>query len=786
MKKSILYAVLVIGTMAVSCSKSGLEEPRTPGEPNAEPVTVALSSVSAPTPVEAFGDAPGTKSSIEMTEGTDDGQVHDLWAIQYDASGKLVGSPYYTADIPAGIPGAGGSGMDYNYDGLSVKLTSSGAATHTVCFVANTHNGSLFTVDNDVTTLDKLKAAMLSVGTEYRPTKAGGIVMLGKYTGAVASGTPVTGVKLERMAAKVVLRYKVGMDGFTVTGVQLKNAASGFRFAEAAAGSVDFPAATDGNHIDYPAEDVTKAAQDGDYKRLVWYVPENLRKAVTAVTAAGDRTLDKTDGKATYIEVSGILREGDRCRKAVYRILPGDLGSGGTNFADFNVRRNHIYTVTLDIQGMNVADNRVTVESFDMNNCAMIQPATTAGVARDSVTFDIRKCLNNGFTTASGLQAMLGASSTLTADVLWQDGDIINTADVMLDKVNGLLTVRCSKTNAGNAVVALYPDANKAQGTILWSWHIWVTTYSPSGIVKHISGALTPNTAYPNASAGGQVHTYGTEYMKVNAGKVIMDRNLGATKAYNGRVPAANDATADQAFGLFYQWGRKDPFPRVDGSTVVVNGSTSSGTMIPIYGPSGTALDAPSSSLSATGFRRANIADVIGGSTNTLALAVKNPLLFIYNPDLKRTCDWYAEVKGNQNDDLWGDGALKSPYDPCPKGWRVPVRGTWNDFTRNVDVPQNGTFPYYENGGLLEGGSGVYAANGRLYQGGGNPLAWFPATGYCNRIDGELSGGGREGYCWSSTPNDVNGSQLYYTQYTLNPINGGRRSHGISVRCIQE
>lgn len=779
MKRTILYAVLVIGTMAVSCSKSGLEEPRTPGEPNAEQVIVALSSVSAPVPVEAFGDAPHAKSSIEMTEGTDDGQVHDLWAIQYDASGKLVGSPYYTADIPAGTPGTGGSGTDYSYDGLSVKLTSSGAATHTICFVANTHNGSLFTVDNDVTTLDKLKAAMLSVGTEYRPTKAGGIVMTGKYTGAVASGTPVTGVKLERMAAKVVLRYKVGIDGFTVTGVQLKNAASGFWFAEAATGNVDFPAATDGNHIDYPAEDLTKAAQDGDYKKFVWYVPENLRNAVTAVAAAGDRTLDKTDGKATCVEVSGILREGERCRKAVYRILPGDLGSGGTNFADFNVRRNHIYTVTLDIQGMNVADNRVTVESFDMNNSAMIQPATTAGVARDSVTFDIRKCLNNGFTTASDLQAMLGASSTLTADVLWQDGDIINTADVTLDKVNGLLTVRCSKTNAGNAVVALYPDANKAQGTILWSWHIWVTDYRPGEAGVSTRAA---NTAY--SVTGGQVHTYGTEFQKANGtSRVIMDRNLGATKTYYD-APAAGDNTADQAFGLFYQWGRKDPFPRADGATA------SAGAMIEIYGPGGTALDAPSSNLSATGFRRANIADVIGGSTNTLALAVKNPLLFIYNPDLKRSCDWYAEVRGNQNDDLWGDETLKSPYDPCPKGWRVPSGGTWKDFKHNITPGDNGTFvfPFYANGNALEGGTTPYATSGRLYTGEGTPLAWFPATGFCNRVDGMLSGCGIIGNSWTTRPYVMNGEQLYFTamERDVSPFNGGRRSHGISVRCIQE
>ena len=71
--------------------------------------------------------------------------------------------------------------------------------------------------------------------------------------------------------------------------------------------------------------------------------------------------------------------------------------------------------------------------------------------------------------------------------------------------------------NNGNASIAVY-DAN---GTILWSWHIW---YSAEGWSDHI---------YKN-----------------NAG-TMMDRNLGATSATPGNVGA---------LGLMYQWGRKDPF----------------------------------------------------------------------------------------------------------------------------------------------------------------------------------------------------------------------------------
>ena len=68
----------------------------------------------------------------------------------------------------------------------------------------------------------------------------------------------------------------------------------------------------------------------------------------------------------------------------------------------------------------------------------------------------------------------------------------------------------------GNAVIA----AKDASGTILWSWHIWLTD-EPDKCV------------YAN-----------------NAG-IMMDRNLGATSTTPGDVGA---------LGLLYQWGRKDPF----------------------------------------------------------------------------------------------------------------------------------------------------------------------------------------------------------------------------------
>lgn len=755
-----LLIALAAGMAAVSCVKSERlpEPPRGGGERTAVPVSLA--------PVQMTAVSDGfTKAAGELTTA-EDARIYDLWAIQYDGSGNIVGVPYYTDQMPAAT--AGSAGVDSTY-GMTVMLSLSTDAAGKVYFIANTHSGALFTEDNVAQEAD-LKAMSQTLTGEYKPAAGTGIPMVGLYTGAVNS-LSLADVEMKRLAAKILLRYKSSLPGFEFKSVRLINASSGMYYAPEPAAGTDFPAAADDSHFDYPAEDLTQAGDDAGYKTFVWYVPENCRKAVAPVLAAGDRTLAKTDGKATCIEITGVLREGDRCRKGTLRVLLGDLGAGGTGYDNFDVRRNTAYTFTVDMKGLNEGDYRLTVEDYDMSNSAMIQPG-----GADSVVFDIRKCLHNGFITADGLKGMLGASSTLTADILWQDAqNVLTTADVQLDKVNGLLTVKSSNATVGNAVVALYPNANKKQGEILWSWHIWVTDYQPGEAGVSTRAA---NTAYP--VTGGEVHTYGAEFQKTNGlGRVIMDRNLGATKAYYA-APAANDATADQCFGMFYQWGRKDPFPRADGTSI--NATSGAGTTISIYGADGSVLaEGAKDDEAALGYKRVAVATALAGQVNGLSYATKNPLTFICNSTAPM--DWYTDVAVNQNNDLWGDKAPKSPYDPCPKGWRVPFDGIWKDFTRDEATPQNGTFPYYSDGIVGETyTAGAYrVTNGRIY----NNQAWYPAAGFRNNSQGLLVNVGHEGSTRSSMASGTGGLRLYYSANALNPSLSSNRGHGLQVRCIQ-
>lgn len=123
--------------------------------------------------------------------------------------------------------------------------------------------------------------------------------------------------------------------------------------------------------------------------------------------------------------------------------------------------------------------------------------------------------------------AVKGNSSELVGEVasvqvLWEsfgyslipkEGDLIRSLIYESDRIYFKTSDPFTR---GNAVIA----AKDAGGTILWSWHIWMTDKPKSQL-------------YPN-----------------NVG-AMMDRNLGATSPDRGHV---------LSLGLLYQWGRKDPF----------------------------------------------------------------------------------------------------------------------------------------------------------------------------------------------------------------------------------
>ena len=263
---------------------------------------------------------------------------------------------------------------------------------------------------------------------------------------------------------------------------------------------------------------------------------------------------------------------------------------------------------------------------------------------------------------------------TVTAlEILWQT-NMTSTYNSSSTKIIPSVTYNSSSHTCeftitdfvnGNAVIAA-----KNNGTVLWSWHIWAC----SGY--NLDQSANYQEYYNNAGT-------------------VMDRNLGAL----------SESVADaKSIGLFYQWGRKDPF----------------------MGPAATGSPADA----VTTYPSAWAKTACSSSTGTQDYAAAHPTTFITK---NTNGDWmYTE-----NSNLWGP-STKTMYDPCPPGWKVPkggASGLWataSGQTQSFASAPNSTGHVITN--ILAPGN-----------------VWYPFTGAKSAADGTFTNLAQYGYYWSAT-----------------------------------
>ena len=219
-----------------------------------------------------------------------------------------------------------------------------------------------------------------------------------------------------------------------------------------------------------------------------------------------------------------------------------------------------------------------------------------------------------------------------------------------------------------------------------------------------------------------------------NDAGTMMDRNLGATSATPGDVGA---------LGLLYQWGRKDPFL---GSSSISRNTIAKST---ITWPSAVKSDS---------------------SNGTIDYATANPTTYItYN---NKNYDWYYTGDSSTDNTRWTtSSSVKSIYDPCPAGWRVPDGG------------RNGI---WSKAGF---GTTTYDSTnkGMSFSISSPSTTWYPASGYRSKDDGGLFVVGSIGYYWSASPYSYYAYYLiFYGNGEVIPSNDSNRANGFSVRCLQE
>ncbi|MDE6499903.1 MAG: fibrobacter succinogenes major paralogous domain-containing protein [Rikenella sp.] len=153
----------------------------------------------------------------------------------------------------------------------------------------------------------------------------------------------------------------------------------------------------------------------------------------------------------------------------------------------------------------------------------------------------------------------------------------------------------------------------------------------------------------------------------------------------------------------------------------------------------------------------------------TIFSAIRNPGSFYLGGNIYQ--DWTTP----QNDDLWQD-AVKTLFDPCPSGWRVPRSGEddqspWRDFTLT-------------NGSWIPSG-GIQWSTPQIHSG----QAWYACTGIRSASTGTMMITTIEAYYWTSSPffeKAGTSSHLGFSKTFINVNKSGGRNYSLPIRCVRE
>ena len=145
---------------------------------------------------------------------------------------------------------------------------------------------------------------------------------------------------------------------------------------------------------------------------------------------------------------------------------------------------------------------------------------------------------------------------------------------------------------------------------------------------------------------------------------------------------------------------------------------------------------------------------------------------FYYN----RTQPYHWE--STQNNALWNSGTEDSPvkteYDPCPEGWRVPTSAELSELSQNMSL-----WTTSEEGQIGYWFSGMTSYSADVAQ------VFFPAAGQITFASGGATARGRDGFYWSSTARGNYACGFDFTSTNI-ALDTDARARGHAVRCVQD
>ena len=344
------------------------------------------------------------------------------------------------------------------------------------------------------------------------------------------------------------------------------------------------------------------------------------------------------------------------------------------------------------------------------------------------------------------------------AKIVWSDEkDLVTSPTITHVGGDGYLDfeVKATDIKSGNAVVAVTKG-----GTVVWSWHLWFAPKSaltPIPVTNYQGKTYNFTTETLGWKPKGEVTTYNApRTVKVKVEQTIAN---GGTKQFTVINITQNNGGKKEGIATLYQFGRKDALP-------------------------GTDTFYPTNSYS--------FDNTTGG--RSLGYAIQHPEnMFIYAQTGTYYYDWCNATYYN----LWSadntttgfndNAVVKTVYDPCPVGFKMPASNAFTGFTSNGQY-QSGAANINANG-TADSWDKFSAAYGHNFYTNGSKTAtiFFPALGFRSNSDGSLYDVGYNACYWSAVPsNTYSGCDLYFSWSYVYPQDNYYRSYGFAVRPVSE
>ena len=356
-----------------------------------------------------------------------------------------------------------------------------------------------------------------------------------------------------------------------------------------------------------------------------------------------------------------------------------------------------------------------------------------------------------------------GANASVNgAEVVWADAaDLVYSPSIVHDGSDAFLDfeVKAADIQSGNAVVAVTKGSG-ASKTVLWSWHLW---FAPKDALDKIPVTNHQGVVYnfTKETLGWKPTQWsGSTYDKPRTVKVKVEQTVANNSTKQAAVINITQKPGNVRKGAttLYQFGRKDAFPGVANADLASNSHFTENA----------------------------------GDNMTIMNNIQNPdKFYIYGSSLSTNYGYYnlwsADNTVTGSYDQGNDNpVIKTVYDPCPVGFKMPASNAFTGFTTTgqnsstqseLNVDGTSDWQTYQN----NFGHNFWTSSSKT------ATINFPALGLRSINDGSLFGAGDLGYYWSAVPsNPERACNLNFFSGGVLPLGNNTRSYGFAVWAVSE